>query len=63
MNHLKDIEVYEKVFCMRNYGYTIVQSEELKLEGQDYIKKADELERQFPYWSQRKLHFFVPILS
>jgi len=40
---LNDNECYEKVFATRNYGYLLAQKEATRLEGNDYIKKADDM--------------------
>ena len=40
---LDQIDCYEKVFAMRNYGYILAKKEATRLEGNDFIKKADEL--------------------
>ena len=36
-------DAYELVFATRNYGYLLAKNDETRLEGNDYIKKADEL--------------------
>jgi hypothetical protein len=36
-------ESYELVFAMRNYGYLLAKNDETRMEGNDYIKKAEEL--------------------
>ena len=48
---------------MRNYGYLLASKEETKLEGQGYIKKADAMAANFPFWSERKMFLFVPALA
>ena len=57
---LERVECYEKVFATRNYGYLLAKSDATRLEGQDLIKKADEMQKAFPYWSERKMGLFVP---
>ena len=39
----KTPDCYEMVFVTRNYGYLLAKNDETRLEGQDYIKQADEL--------------------
>ena len=36
-------ESYELVFARRNYGYLLAKNDETRMEGNDYIKKAEEL--------------------
>mmetsp|Transcript_15660 Transcript_15660/g.11395 ORF Transcript_15660/g.11395 Transcript_15660/m.11395 type:complete len:124 (+) Transcript_15660:203-574(+) len=60
---LEGVHCYEKVFALRNYGYILAAKEETRFEGQDFIKKAEELETQFPFWSERQMNLFVPIMS
>lgn len=40
---LAESECYEKVFATRNYGYLLAQKEATRLEGNDHIKKAEEM--------------------
>ena len=39
----KHPDSYELVFATRNYGYLLAKNDATRLEGNDYIKKADEL--------------------
>ncbi len=39
----KHTDSYELVFATRNYGYLLAKNDATRLEGNDYIKKADEL--------------------
>lgn len=57
---IENVPCYENVFATRNYGYLLAKSDATRLEGQDLIKKADELQKGFPYWSERKMTLFVP---
>ena len=57
---LAEVDCYEKVFATRNYGYLLVKNDSTRLEGQDLIKKADEMQKAYPYWSERKMGLFVP---
>ena len=57
---LERVDCYEKVFATRNYGYLLAKSDATRLEGQDLIAKADEMQKAFPYWSERKMGLFVP---
>ena len=34
---------YELVFATRNYGYLLAKHDSLRVEGQEYIKKADDM--------------------
>jgi hypothetical protein len=45
---------------LRNYGYLLAKKEQTRLEGNDYIQKADNLQQGYPYWSERQLNLFVP---
>lgn len=56
-------ESYELVFAMRNYGYLLAKNDETRMEGNDYIKKAEELQTSFPFWSERKMGLFVPVMA
>lgn len=56
-------DCYEKVFALRNYGYILARNEETRHEGQDYIQQAEALETKFPYWSERKMNLFVPVMG
>ena len=60
--NIKDLDCYEKVFVTRNYGYLLAKNDQTRLEGQDYIKKAEEMQKAFPYWSERKMGLFVPVM-
>ena len=35
---LEDVECYEKVFALRNYGYLLAKNNDTRLEGKDYIE-------------------------
>lgn len=56
-------ECYEKVFALRNYGYLLARHDETRLEGKDYIEQAEKLEVLYPYWSERKMNLFVPVMG
>ena len=57
---LDQVECFEKVFATRNYGYLLAKHDKTRLEGQDLIKKAEEMQMAYPYWSERKMGLFVP---
>jgi len=57
---LEQAETYEKVFATRNYGYILAKHDATRLEGQDLIAKADEMQKKYPYWSERAMGLFVP---
>lgn len=59
---LENVTCFEKVFATRNYGYLLASKEETRLEGQDYIKRAEKMQEEFPFWSERKMFLFVPAL-
>lgn len=59
---LEDVSCFERVFATRNYGYLLAAKEATRLEGKDYIKKADEMAKEFPYWAERRMFLFVPAL-
>lgn len=54
---------YERVFALRSYGYTLARNQETRLEGNDYIDQATALEKGFPFWSERKMNLFVPVMA
>lgn len=54
---------YEKVFTLRNYGYLLARKNETRLEGKDYITLAEEMQLKFPYWQERRMNLFVPVLA
>ena len=60
---LEHVDCYEKVFALRNYGYLLARNEETRHEGKDYIEQAETLEVRFPYWSERKMNLFVPVMG
>ena len=41
LENVDGTETYEKLFVIRNYGYLLARNEQTKLEGEDYIKRAD----------------------
>ena len=51
------------MFATRNYGYLLAKNDQTRLEGQDQIKKSDEMQKGFPYWSERRLGLFVPTMQ
>ena len=57
---LEKVECFEKVYATRNYGYLLVKNDSTRHEGQDLIEKSNEMAKQFPYWSERKMNLFVP---
>jgi sulfur relay (sulfurtransferase) DsrF/TusC family protein len=54
---------FEKVFALKKYGFLLARSEETRLEGNDYIKKAEQMEKLHPYWAERKMNLFVPVMT
>lgn len=60
---LKDTDCYERVFATRNYGYLLAKNEQTRLEGQDLIQKADLMQQGFPFWAERKMCLFVPVMT
>jgi len=58
---MADIDDYIKVFVLRNYGHVLMRHKQHEEEGKDYIKKADDLDRVYPYWSERKMSLFTPV--
>ena len=63
MDAIDERECYVNVFAKRMYGHLLTQHEETRMEGTDFIKKADELQMMYPYWSERKLSLFVPVMT
>lgn len=59
---LENTNDYIKVFVLRNFGHILARHKEHKEEGDRYIKQADELDRKFPYWAERKLGLFTPMI-
>jgi hypothetical protein len=37
---LENVDCFEKVFAIRNYGYLLMHKPETRFEGEGYIKKA-----------------------
>ena len=65
-NLLKGLEKtddYIKVFVLRNYGHILARHKEHAEEGQRYIQQADDLDRKYPYWAERKLGLFTPVVA
>jgi hypothetical protein len=60
---LDKADCFEKVFALKNYGYLLAKHEDTRLEGNDYLKQAEHLGLQFPYWSERKMNLFVPVMT
>ncbi|CDW76305.1 UNKNOWN [Stylonychia lemnae] len=56
-------DCYEKVFALRNYGYILARNEQTRLEGNDYIDQAEKLAVNYPYWAERKMNLFVPVMA
>ena len=54
------MDCYEKVFATRNYGYLLTKEDATRLEGRDLIQKAEDMQKSFPYWAERKMGLFVP---
>jgi hypothetical protein len=54
---------YELVFATRNYGHELTKNEETRLEGLDLIAKADQMQMAHPYWAERKMGLFVPVIT
>lgn len=57
------LDCYERVFAHRNYGYMLAKNDSTRQEGQDFIARAEEMQKGFPYWSERKMGLFVPIMT
>jgi hypothetical protein len=38
-----NLDSYEMVFATRNYGYLLASRDTTRLEGNDYIKRADQM--------------------
>ena len=60
---LDTTDCFEKVFALRNYGQLLAKNEETRLEGADYLKQAEAMSLQYPYWSERKMNLFVPVTT
>jgi hypothetical protein len=60
LGHLEGTNDYIKVFVLRNFGHILARHKEHKDEGMRYIKQADDLDKTFPYWAERKLNLFIP---
>lgn len=56
------IDDYIKVFVYRNYGHLLMRHKEHQEEGKRYVHKADDLDRNYPYWAERKLCLFTPMI-
>lgn len=60
LENIADFDDYIKVFVLRNYGHLLTRHKEHEEEGKKYIHEADELDRKYPYWSERKMSLFTP---
>ena len=63
LDEYPDDQCYLKVFAKRNYGFLLAKDEATRLEGNDYIQQAEQLQKLYPQWSERKLNLFVPVLT
>ena len=36
------------------------KDEQSRLEGEEFMKKAQEMEKDYPYWNERRLQVFLP---
>ncbi len=59
----KHLDSYELVFATRNYGYLLASKDATRLEGNDFIKKAESMQESHPYWAERKMGLFVPVMA
>lgn len=59
---LKNVDDYVKVFVLRNYGHVLLRHKEHEEEGKRLIHEADDLDRNYPYWAERKLGLFTPMV-
>jgi len=55
IKNLKGIDDYVKVFVLRNYGHILCRHKEHLQDGKARIHEADELDKNYPYWAERKL--------
>lgn len=55
------VEDYIKVFVLRNYGHLLMRHKQHEEEGKGIVHKADELDKNYPYWAERKMCLFTPI--
>lgn len=62
IKNLENVDDYIKVFVYRNYGHLLMRHKEHEEEGKRYVHKADELDKNFPYWAERKLGLFTPLI-
>ena len=59
---IKDVDDYIKVFVLRHFGYLLMRHKQHEEEGKEYVDKADSLEVNYPYWSERKMSLFTPMI-
>ena len=56
-------DCYEYVYALWNYGQILSRSEQTRLEGQDYLQRAEQMFQAYPQWAERKLNYFVPAMT
>lgn len=59
---MRNVDDYIKVLVLRNYGHLLTRHKEHQDEGKKYIQEADDLDRDHPYWAERKLCLFTPTI-
>lgn len=47
----------------KNYGYMLAKRDETRHEGSDMIKNSEAMYMQYPYWAERKMQMFVPVMA
>lgn len=62
INGLREVDDYVKVFVLRNYGHILSKHKQHQEEAKRHMHDADELDKNFPYWSERKMCLFTPLV-
>jgi len=56
-------ECYERVFALWNYGNILSANDQTRLEGKDIIAEAADLMQKYPYWAERRMGLFAPVMT
>ena len=62
LNGLREVDDYVKVFVLRNYGHILSRHKQHLEQAKKHMHDADELDKKYPYWSERKMCLFTPLL-
>ena len=56
-------DCYERVYAIWNYGQVLSKQDATRLEGRDYIDKANRLFAVYPKHAERRLGYFCPVVA